>query len=323
MATTAFLHVVRKRQLELPWLIALALVGGSVGLLVLVVAGIGPTPLVHSAQFRFWVFLIALQTALWALGAGFLLSPPVRTPLAGLWSDARDSVAGNVLAAAVPLVGFAVLASLRSSVHYPMPYHHTKVLVLTLIGSAVALVGVAELILVKVALQREKARGTLSDIERFLELRTVLQRVLTVEGVILGAAILATGALRNAVLAYAHYLQTHPVYLHEHPHQAAYLHATFPHEYVLAYGAYLSLLLALFYAPVYFRLLDIGRKNVDAASKLPEPSSPDWVASYEKRKKLEEHLQLEVTTTASFRAGVAILAPLASALVALLLGTAN
>ena len=91
---------------------------------------------------------------------------------------------------------------------------------------------------------------------------------------------------------------------------------------MLFYGAYLTLLLALFYAPVYLRLLEAGRANLDAACKLEEPTSPTWADTYDKRKKLQEHLQLEVTTSASFRAGVAILAPLASALVALLLGTA-
>ena len=87
------------------------------------------------------------------------------------------------------------------------------------------------------------------------------------------------------------------------------------------YGAYLTLLLALFYAPVYLRLLEAGRANLDAACPLGDPSSAGWTDSYEKRKKLQEYLQLEVTASASFRAGVAIFAPLASALVALLLGT--
>jgi hypothetical protein len=76
------------------------------------------------------------------------------------------------------------------------------------------------------------------------------------------------------------------------------------------------------YAPVYRRLLEVGRANLDAACPDIEPASPEWLAAYEKRQKLSQHLQLEVTTSASFQSGIAILAPLASALVALLLGTA-
>ena len=226
-----------------------------------------------------------------------------------------------VLAAAIPLVGFAVLAPLRLTVHNPLPGQQTKFIILNLLGAAVALLGVAEMALVKAALQAEPARGGAADFVRFLELRGVLQRILAVEGTILGAAILVTGALRNAVNAYPGQLRAHPGFLHHHPSQKDFLHASYPHEYLLLYGAYLTLLLALFYAPVYLRLLEAGRANLDAACPLGDPSSAGWTDSYEKRKKLQEYLQLEVTASASFRAGVAIFAPLASALVALLLGT--
>jgi len=304
MATIATEQQVRRRHLELPVLIALAVLGGAIGLAVVRVNGMGPKTFTHSGEFRLWLFLIAAQTALWAIGAAVLLAPQVRHPLDGLLSVARGSVAASVLFAAVPLAGFVVYASLRSTLRYPLPDHQWKILVLSLIGAAVALLGVAELALVKVALQNEPAGGTLADIERYLDLRTLLQRVLAVEGAILGAAILASGALRNAVVAYTK------------------VQSSYPREYVLLYGAYFTLLLALLYAPVYLRLLEVGRANVDAACKPEEPASPAWLPAYEKRKKLEEHLQLEVATSASFRAGIAILAPLASALVGLLLGTA-
>lgn len=87
------------------------------------------------------------------------------------------------------------------------------------------------------------------------------------------------------------------------------------------YGAFFTML-ALVYAPIYFTLLQVGRANVDAACKMAEPASTTWLATYEKRRKLEEHVQLEIATSASFRTGVAILAPLTSALVALLLDAA-
>ena len=251
------------------------------------------------------LFLIAAQTAVWAIGAAVLLAPQVWLPVAGLWATARIPVAATVAATAAPLVAFFVYVEFTLDLHYPLPYHEWKIFALSLVGMSVALLGVARLALVKVALENEPASGTLADVERYLELRTLLERVLAVEGAILGAAILAAGGLRNTVVAF-------------HSHDQS----SFPREYVLVYGAYFTLLLALLYAPVYRRLLEVGRANVDAACEPEEPTSPSWLPAYEKRKKLEEHLQLQLATGTSFRVGVAILAPLGSALVGLLLGAA-
>ena len=182
-------------------------------------------------------------------------------PIGGVYTKARRSVRTFVLAAAIPLVGFAVLAPLRLTVHNPLPGQQTKFIILNLLGAAVALLGVAEMALVKAALQAEPARGGAADFVHFLELRGVLQRILAVEGTILGAAILVTGALRNAVNAYPGQLRAHPGFLHHHPSQKDFLHASYPHEYLLLYGAYLTLLLALFYAPVYLRLLEAGQRR--------------------------------------------------------------
>ena len=340
MATIAIWQYVRRKHLELPVLIAVAVVGAAIGFGVLSLNGLarkeyllprkrweGVLHLSHSegyvfkhlGEFRMWLFLIAAQTARWAIGAAFLLAPEMRRPLKGLWSKGRVAVAASVTATAIPLVAVVVVGSLYSRIHYPVPWHQWKVLALSLIGTCVALLGVAELALVKFALQDDPpAGGTLADIERFLALRTLLQRVLAIEGAIIGAAVLTTGALRNAVVAYNAVLSHYPGVTEKH-HQTL---SPFPREYVLIYGAFFTLLLAVLYAPVYFRLLDVGRANVDAACKAEEPASAIWLPVYEKRKKLEEHLQLQMATSASFRAGVAILTPLGGALVALLLGAA-
>jgi hypothetical protein len=330
MTTIAMQQEVGRKHFELPALIAIALVGGAIAFGILSVGGLpenGTMPFGHrfreSGEFRMWVFLIVAQTALWAVAATVLLAPEMRRPLAGLWPEARIPVAASVIATGVPLVSIVAVASLSSSIEYPLPAHQWKVFALSLIGAAVALVGVAELALVKFALQHDSPRGgTAEDIKRYLALRTLLQRVLAIEGAIIGAAVLATGALRNAVVAYnpslAKFIKYNPGFAQTH-----HLHTSaFPRELVLMYGAFFTLLLALLYAPVYFRLLEVGRANVDRACKAEEPASAAWLPAYEKRKKLEEHLQLEIATSASFRAGVAILTPLAGALVALLLGAA-
>jgi hypothetical protein len=292
-----------KRRLELPVLVALAMAGAATGVGVVRLQGFGPTAFTDSGQFRLWLFLIAAQTALWAIAAAALTTVQIRKGLDRAWPDARGAVVAYVVAAAVPLYGFVAYASLHTHTSDPLPDHRWKLFALETLGTTIALIGVAEFALVKVCLQNEAARGTAADIARFVDLRSLLQRVLTIEGAILGAAVLAAGALRNAVIAYTH-------------DQSAY-----PREYVFIVGAYFTLILALLYAPVYVKLLQVGRANLDAACPLVEPASPEWLAAYGKREKLGQYLQLEVTASARLQTGIAILAPLTSALIALLLGT--
>jgi hypothetical protein len=329
MATIAIPHNVPSKDVELPALIGLAVVGGAIGLGVISLDGFGrpgqtvplkPGPaesqgyvFSHLGEFRMWVFLIGVQTALWAIGAAILLSPDVRGPIDHFWRAARAQVAASLVAVAVPLLAFVFYVTLDSHIRYRLPWHQEKVLALSLIAVAIALLGVAELALVRFALQSEEpSRGTLEELNAYLALRAVLQRILAVLGAIIGAAVLAAGGLRNAVVAYDAVLKNNGMNVH----------GPFPREYVLIYGAFFTVVLALIYAPVYLRLLEVGRAHVEAVCKAEEPKSASWEASYEKRKKLEEYLQLDVATSASFRAGVSILAPLASALVALLLGAA-
>lgn len=292
-----------KRPLELPEWVALALVGAATGIGVVRLEGFGPEKFAESGQFRLWLFLIAAQTALWAIAAASLTILANQETLEGAWPDRRGAVVAYVVAAAVPLFGFVAIVAVLGGVKNPLPDHTWKLVGLYTLGTIVALIGVAVFALISVCLQDEGARGTAAAIARYVELRRLLQRVLTIEGAILAAAVLAAGALRNAIVAYPHY------------------RSAYPREYVFIVGAYFTLILALLYAPVYAKLLQVGRANLDAACPLVEPTSPEWLAAYEKREKLGQYLQLEVTTGSSFQAGIAILAPLTSALVALLLGT--
>jgi hypothetical protein len=295
----------RRDHLELPATIALALGGGIAGYVVMSIDGLGPHKLSETGEFRLWLFLISTQTALWSLGAAVLVGLLRSSPLADVASPARRKVSWAVGSTAVPIVGFVVAASLRSKLEYPIPHHQAKVIVVSLLGAAVALVGVAALARIDFALRHETFEPTKEGVDAYLRLHAVLQRVLAVEGAILGAAILASGALRNAVVAY-----------HDHDN------ASFPREFVLLYGTYFTLVLAVLYAPVYRRLLETGRRLVEAAFPAEEPTSPDWPTVYDRRKKLEELLQLQIATSTSFRAGLAITAPLASSIVGLLLGAA-
>jgi hypothetical protein len=116
----------------------------------------------------------------------------------------------------------------------------------------------------------------------------------------IAAAILSSGALRNAVMSY----RTE----HGNP-------ADFPIESVLGYGMLFSVLLALVYAPTYTRLLALGHRLVEDHAV----EGDDAVKALEERAKLESLLKLGVGPAESFTAGVAILAPLASSVLGSLL----
>jgi hypothetical protein len=132
-----------------------------------------------------------------------------------------------------------------------------------------------------------------------LVLREHLQRLLTLEGAILGVGVLAAAALRNAVLAAEPALD-------------------FPKELVLIQGAGFSMFIALIWAPTYGRLVTVAARLRDSAvgSRAEGETWADW---HKRRQGFDEFVGLG-SATASFRSGVAIFTPLASSLVGLLLG---
>jgi hypothetical protein len=288
-------------RFQLPVVVAIAAFGGLVGVWITSVGGFGPKTFTETGRFHLWLFLVSVQTALWALAAGLFLLLLWTPPLVDVARQARATAWLATAAVAVPVLGFVGAAG--GNLDYPLPGHQAKVKVLSFIGAGIALIGVLALGRVYYALSHQRLEATKEGVESYLDLRAVLERVLAVEGAIIGAAILATGALRNLVIA-----------SNENDQSA------FPKEHLLLYGAYFSLVLALVYAPIYQRLLATGRRLVDDACPAEAPGSDKWTAAYDKRKKLEELLGLDLSTTASFRAAVAITTPLVASIVGLLLG---
>jgi hypothetical protein len=285
-------------------IIAVALLGGVLGFGIMGIDGFGPDAFTKTGKFDLWLFLICAQTALWALGAGAFVLLLGTSPLVDVADEARRTAWSATAAVGLPVLGLVVAATVGQKLDYDLPGHKAKLTVLSCLGAGVALMGVHALGRVYVALRHRPPPATAQGFTAYLDLRSVLERILAVEGAILGAAILATGALRNLVVASTGDKDA------------------FPKEDLLLYGAYFTLILVFVYAPVYQQLLATGRRLLDDACPAEEPTSPDWTASYDKRKKLEELLELQVGTSGSFRAAVAIAAPLLSSIVGLLLGKA-
>jgi hypothetical protein len=135
-------------------------------------------------------------------------------------------------------------------------------------------------------------------IEWYLRLRQILTRSLGVQGAILGAAVLATGARQNALESVG---------------------IRVPFEHTVLYGLVLSALIGLLYVPCHQRLTELGSAIREELLPPPDPKAPNVLEVYDQRGALGRLLQLDVSATGSFRASLAILAPLASGVIADLL----
>jgi len=269
---------------------------------------------VSAPETLLWISLIALQMALWAI-AGLVLGGSLRSLWRLLQSRQPDRVLTWRQVVQLGLSTLALLAlacvvlfprpsffGLPSCSEYPLAHHCPKLVLISSIGLLVALLAVVGIWLVDAGLRTivQASDPDGEGIESFLRLREHLQRFLLIAGTMIGAGTLSTGALRKAIL------ETTAI--------------DFPLTYVLIFGGYFSLLLALVYAPTYAALLTVGRELRDSLVPIHPSPSASWSEWHSNRRALDELLQLQVTVGANFRAGVYILTPLAGSILGLLLG---
>ena len=263
---------------------------------------------VKKPWFLVWLVLIAAQSSLWAVSA------PIFT---GSWLRLRErfgidrevwiasaAFAGAVAALFASFAFWGIVPKL--DLNSPLPGHPYRIGALTALGAGVGLIGVQAITLVHRA-AADRSGPLKSGLERFLFLRDELQTVLFFLGTMIGAATLASGALRIALIE----------------DQRTTAHA-FPAAAVLAYGGYFTLLLVAVYAPAYSSLLALGRHLRDEiCGALPEkPEDPStWAEWQSQRATVESFLQLNVSAGDRLKTGLAIVAPFAGSAISLLLGT--
>jgi hypothetical protein len=312
--------------------LGLALLGGGIGAVVLFAEPIGArlfgweNPFLVSPAKDF-VALPETQLWLFGLGAQVALLAVLFVPAVRMSRELRSERATAAAFVGLLLIGavVAVFQLISNSVRpaYPFPHHDAKLTVILVLGLLTCAPAILTIWRVHGALNSQFGAGAPADpqaclaflrtldrtqegqegnpVAGFLRLRELVHRSLLVLGTIIGGAILDTGALRlacNTFFAQADY---------------------FPIEYVLLYGGFFSLVLVTIYLPTYNRLQLAGRWLVEHYTRFCEPDSPDWDTSVAKRTQLIALLQLELSLTGSLQAGAAILAPLATALVGLLL----
>jgi hypothetical protein len=97
----------------------------------------------------------------------------------------------------------------------------------------------------------------------------------------------------------------------------------FPTEYVLLQGAYFTGLLALVYTPTFTLLTGVGADLVENVYpvKAPELDFAHLSQWQENRASLEDLLQLRSSASDNLQAVISILAPVATSVISVMLGT--
>ena len=246
-------------------------------------------------RWSLWLALLVGQGALWGV-----LLPLLLRAHAGLRGgvNMRDLIATLspliVLSAAIDVVRY------HSQVLSPLPGHFVKVTLVTWLGTLVALVAVAGIVRVGRAAWSLEVEGRGPQaLDVYLDLRSHLRQFLLIAGAVVAGAVLAAGALQSAADGYRN--------------------QTGAPETVLLYGLFLSTLLAAAYAPAFGALHKAGERLLEELERSPAPGDPDWPLGTPRRRDLRGYLELDAGFVASLRVGVAVLAPLTSGLVSLLL----
>jgi hypothetical protein len=335
-----------------PYLIAAVVVAAAIASLAVpfwllwdVRASAASIAFASTPQFVVWVLVLTGQAAVW-VGAGAFVAWTLRHRLrqldeSGLLAARGHAAVGSATIALflVPLVllfgprvGWLGVkpGHLLSGRQWPLSHYEAKVTPLVLIALVIGLLAVHGMWLTAIAVTKlPRNDHTGRAVERFLELRTELTALLAVAGVLIGLATLSSGAVRQAVLA----ANREGVGLVDGRAAVCALPGTrstsqanscppleFDRLYVISYGLLFSGLLAIAFGPSFVALQRAGNRLREQLP-LPDPTDATFFEIVDKRSKLDGLLQTNLSGTATFKAAVAIVTPLAASLTSTLLGS--
>jgi hypothetical protein len=306
---------------------------------------------VSSPEFVVWVLILCGQAAVWVGAAAYVITTVVRRvrDLRDRAALPRAAVTAIVIAAAgIALVTVLLLFGDRLGLYpdyegprglpkgseWPLYAHQAKVTPFVATAMLIGVLAIAGMWLTAVGF------ASTERVERFMVLRTELTTLLGITALLIGLATLASGALREAVLAenrLPEYRDAAIGCIADASGESAdavrarfgELSDSFPEcvewqfdrRYVLAYGVMFSAVLALAFAPVFMVMRRAGDRLRDNTYALPDPSDATFFDVVEKRRAFDALLQTNLSSTIVFKAGAAILTPLAASLVSTLVPT--
>jgi hypothetical protein len=288
-----------RRSTHLGWLAVVAIVTflGTMAVLVLVRRPTSPQSLQTIASqpaSAAWCFVVAAQVAMWAA-----LLMPLVAMVRHYALRARDQVIPTLILAVVLLAAFTLFMAthqhaIPDNANFPVDLHKEKVKILTPIGFGVALLCMVGMRFAGRVAEKITASNAISlaDADEFIIVSQDLDWLLSISGLVIGAATLATGLLRQALRA----LNASPELL--------------PAIGVFTYGAFGSALIAAVYLPAYANLVANGQRLVTALLPTSHENVGEWLRRADERLKLEIVLGINKTWWESLKGRVAIIAPL-------------
>lgn len=252
-----------------------------------------------ATELAVWEFLVTGSVAVWAVLAGVglrLLRDLNAWPDAGPWrqEEMRFVLFVYVVIALVLLVGG--IAGLRNP--FVMAGQDWKIPLLHLLAGVASmplLVGLKRIHLC--AADESRWSTTAGDVERLRLLRRSMQMATASLGGVIALAVIATGALQQATAAAGL--------------------TPLPDTFALVYGAWFTGVVAAIYLHVFGALEARGRWMLATVAPLPDPGgerAEAFAASRSLRSELAQELELGGNPRSNLEGLLAVLAPLAGAL---------
>jgi hypothetical protein len=280
----------------------------------IVLAGVNATidsrRYVSSPQYKSYAFLITLVWAflpvVWRVGCDTL--DDLGTPARMVLRQRLPVAASGVLA--VVVVAVVVVATV-SGVYAPGDKSPLNLGIyrvgLTYAAASVALVpAVAAMWQCLPVLTRLRAiqSADLALIDGLLNVRRALLRSLTAAGSLVSLGVLATGAQRQAVLAYDP-------------------HANYPASYVVVWGLGFSAALLVNFIPGFRSLIDLANATVEVTFPLLPPGEQGWRDALDDRAALAGLLQVRGSARDIINSSILVAGPLMTSTLSLFLPSGN
>lgn len=286
--------------------LVLGVLGFTFAVLVLTVGSVRTqrsADFIRTPYFLAWLIMNGIQGGFWVV----VIVPLVRWlgQLRNGWRKRqRDVVLGLVLLLAVVLIADYFFAEFYHPKDLPLYNHMTRITILNLAGSPLAVVAILGIWLVQGELEVELSapKLTFQHAEKLIMLRRQAMLFLTIAGFIIGTSTLSFGVMRNAVML------VEPA------------RKDFPPISVVVWGVFYSSILALAYAPTYLAFADAESRIEHDIAPVPPDTEGDPAEWLKEKNSLQEHLSTGGTGWAQFQSVFSIFAPLMGSVIPVLMG---